>query len=225
MYKIIPDNLCRCSAVEMGARLLISCVASAVTSFKEYSMEKREKLVTLQWRILTNTSLFWGFLGVALWQTSRLTHSVCLPTATQWDPGDLPPSTLHTEPDQRWHPGAEGHVWWAPKVPQGGWGPGLCPQCWPQAQPWAPKRDGSSACLLSPASFSFLWEMKRSQEKRLRKAPDRSSGGLSLLEARGQNQGAHEFGWERVYLYFHQSLNGITAFPSIMNSSLMAQWN
>ena len=45
-------------------------------------------------------------------------------------------------------------------------------------QPLGAKRDGSSASLLSPASFSFLLlppafdeKMKRSQEKRLRNAP------------------------------------------------------
>ena len=108
-----------------------------------------------------------------------------------------------------------GRVWWASKVPQGGVRSELILSA-DLRQPLGAKRDGSSTCLLSPASFSFLLfpltfdeKMKRSQEKRLRNAPERSSGGLSLLEARGQNQGAHEFGWERVYLYCHQSLNGI----------------
>ena len=198
-----------------GAQLLISCVASAVTSFQRiqygkkrttsnFAVENSDKHTSplgIPWRCPCDRPAASSFSVSAHRDSVRFGAS-----ASIYSP--------HIEPDQTWRPGAGAMSGGLPRFPKEEWGQSPCPQCWPQAASGGQERwkqcIPSLSCLflISTPSPNFWWENEKEPGKEAKKCT-RGSEGLLLLEAQGQNQGAHEFGWERIYLYFHQSLNGI----------------
>lgn len=194
-------------------------------------MEKREKLVTLQWRILTNTSLFWGFLGAAPVTDQPPPHSVSMPTATQWDSGDLPPSTLHTLNQTRDDILGQGPCLVGFQGPPRRSEVRAHPQCWPQAAPGRQERwkqhMPSLSCLffVSTLPSNFWRENEKKPGKEAKKCTrEEFSGTLTLGGSRTESRGPWIWVGKSIPLLSSVSKWNL-AFPSIVNASLMAQWN